>query len=911
MNKERLDIDIFNTINYSNKNRSNFPIKEKEENFGDYYIIKSPNKSILKKSLIISKELDSHNENYYENYTNPNNFTQQNPNYLDSYSFCPPKHNMILYENRISPSNKYLYSDGNTIYNYIPNNAPKNDNGRFYIKINNKNNKDSIDVIQKENNQKINKQKVKADKYKNGVKLNISNLETQYPLTILYADPFNKRNNFTQSNIIKNMMNLKNSDDSRSLTFKKNKNKKNKNISQKSTLINIIEKLKNISSKENNDNKEQDSYDSHNYHKKNKSHLQSSNNALKEKYNEVHNNIKKDGINDSNLYKYKKKSPIGEVKQNKCYDNERNKYAESNYHNCPKYGIANKIQKSGNKNKSFDKKLYKKHQIQDISKLKKCIDNLEQIFALSIKRNYDYFIEKLKSEYKRNLILKRYKKKQSKNNYYTSINASPEEKFSLNNTINTKEKINLNNINYLNYNKNIYIPKNSRNRNINENNLSSYYNFSHSEIETIRNNHDYSDDNISKKIKDFTYKNKSLNKTQDNSNLIRRRLNASNDKEKYNTSVNNTLDNNSLIYSKPKIKTNLKKAINKNKKFGIKSINNKDSLPSIENDLLIKNNASNNNPFILINNDSFTSPIKYYKKHYRNISDIAQQVIDNASINTNNINYTKKEKNGFSDGVSDNSNENENTNADPIEEIMKYSYTDKKLSIFVKYIISPKTKQKFLEMKLQRLENIKEKGDNKEIKIEECTDSFQLNSPFSKINPYFRNSECSNHRKMEMKEVKEISEENDSIIEDENKNNMLLNITDILEKYKNKNILYLKDYFFKQLIIFYSNINIETLIERNIFKNIQNNIQSLDISNLSDSDNNINCFSFRKDYKIKKDNGNENQVNNYNKTGENWKSNLLFNMLEKERNFQSEEENYFSGNISMLEEKNLNLHKKK
>ena len=55
MNKERLDIDIFNTINYSNKNRSNFPIKEKEENFGDYYIIKSPNKSILKKSLIISK----------------------------------------------------------------------------------------------------------------------------------------------------------------------------------------------------------------------------------------------------------------------------------------------------------------------------------------------------------------------------------------------------------------------------------------------------------------------------------------------------------------------------------------------------------------------------------------------------------------------------------------------------------------------------------------------------------------------------------------------------------------------------------------------------------------------------------------------------------------------------------------
>ena len=213
-------------------------------------------------------------------------------------------------------------------------------------------------------------------------------------------------------------------------------------------------------------------------------------------------------------------------------------------------------------------------------------------------------------------------------------------------------------------------------------------------------------------------------------------------------------------------------------------------------------------------------------------------------------------------------------------------------------------------MKLKRLENKKEKDDNKDLKIKECTDSFQLVSFFQKINPYFRNNIYSNHRKMEMKEVKEISEENDSIIEDENKNNMILNIINILEKYKNKNILYLKKYFFEQLINFYSNINQKALTERNIFKNIKTNFQSFDIGNLSDSDNNYNFFSFRKIDKNAKDNRNENQVNKYYKTGENWKSNLLFSMFEKERNLQNEEDNYFSGNISMLEEKNLNLHKK-
>ena len=306
MKMERLDTDKFNTINYSIQNRENFPIMGKERNFGGYYFAENcPNKNILNQRLIISKELDSQNENFYDTYTNPNNFTQKNPNYNDYNSFCPPKHNMILYKKRNSPCNKYLYPDGNnSIYNYIPNNATKFDTDKFYMTIDNINIKDDIDAIQKENYRKTNMQKVKVDKSLNGVNLNISNLETQYPLTFLNANSFNKGKNFMRSNIIKNM---NNSDDSTSPVFKNNKNKKNMKFSKIKPIINITEKLKNILSKKNNNNKEQDSNDSHIYHKKNKSHLQSSNNELKGKYNEMLNNNRNDGINFFNPYKHKKK----------------------------------------------------------------------------------------------------------------------------------------------------------------------------------------------------------------------------------------------------------------------------------------------------------------------------------------------------------------------------------------------------------------------------------------------------------------------------------------------------------------------------------------------------------------------------------------------------------------------------
>ena len=881
MNQERLD--KFKTINYSNYDRRTLPITEKEGNFGQNYINESY-PCTLNKSLIINNELNSQNDNYCEYYTNIPNFTQHNPSMMDSISFYP----QFLNRNTISPKNEYLITDGNIFSNYIPANDPKLDNYRLYIKVYNIKNIDSLDSRQNENNRKINKQKAKEDKYQSEFNLNISNLETQYPMTFSKIESPNKRNNFIKKKFIRNMMNSENNDNPHSFSLKKNKNTRNMNISQ-------------ISSKKNNKSQDQNPNDRSIYHKKNKSHLYPSIITQKGKNNKVHSNIKNGGINCNNYYKHK--SP---KKKDKDSSYDESKYAESKYNKYSKHDIINRIYRSRSKDKS---KIYKKNQI-DISQLEKSIEILEDIYASSIGNNFHYFIKILKSmpkSNKKDLLLKRFIKKSKRNNYNTTVNASPQKNALSNNTykINIYEKksehipkkkillIHEQKSSTKNNDNISLIKKEKLNRPIKSRNRNKDFSTNLSEEEPIKNNRDCSDYLI-KTINNLTNKNKnenknSLNKTQDNSNYLRR-SNNSKDTQKFNTRDNNSFIKDSKIYYKIRVKVPI---INKNKKFDNKSILKKDNLPSLVKDSLIKSNKNkinnispSNNQNILIKSDTFESPIKYNENYYRKIEYISHEIIDNASLSSCKANYSKR------DGFSDNSIENEDTNVDKIKEIKKEESYYKNLSIVVKYIISPKTKQKFLEMKYQRVKNMEEKGDNEELKIK-CTDSFQFISFYSKINPHFINNEYSNYRKMEMKEVKEISEENDSIIDDENKN-ILINI----DKCINENNLNLKKY---------SKVGEETLKERKIFQNIKNEFQSLDLSYLSDHDK---AFTFRKIEKNTKDNRNENHLNNYYKTGENWKSNLLFGMTEKERNVQNEEGNYFSGNISMSEEKNLNLHKK-
>ena len=971
MKNGRLNSDDFNLIefakNYSNQQRNYSPIMKKERKPAKYYIIEEcPNKSLLNKSI----NEDLYNSQY-QNYTNPINYIQQYPNYMTSNNFYPSRQNMVYYENVIPPGNKYIYNDSNYNYNFVPNFVPQSANDRMYMNMSQMAN---INEFQNENNINPHKNKVKADKYKNGINLNISNFETQYPLTYLNDDPYHKRKPLIQNYIKKYMMNFKSPDDFPSRIFNKNNDKKVVNISQIKPLINIPEDQGNIQFK--NSNNEQDSVSSSIFHKKNKSQRQFDNNALKGEYYQIYNNNKKDrNISINNYYNNIYESTKGRINKSTFYDDERSRNTDESY-KIPKFDITTKIQRNRSKNRSIGKNSLKKFHIQEryITKLKIFINHLEQYYILSFQNYFRYFIGQLKTYKKSNfdknkdLLLKRFQRVRNKRNdfLYKLNNISSDKDATLHNINNIKKIKKINNISYLVNNRSVYIPKkniyqghdlnnltlnsensstinfkefnilknaSSRNRNkiLTESNLSSYYNSvsNYTKIDKKKINQDYSVDNINKKRNDFIYKNKNnLNKSQDNSHSFNRRLNISNDRQKYNTSANNSLNKNSIVYVKPKPKMNLKQSLNRNKSGINKSLNDKDGLSSILNESIFKNSINNtdnkinynalcNNSFNINSIDGLRSPIKSNKYHTRNISDIAQEVIDNANINTNKKSNQKTENNGVSDGNSDISNGNDNINEDVIEEIIikDINTYDKRLSVFIKYIISPKAKQKFLKMKLQRrLKNIKNVDDKKGMFLLEFehTDSFELIDPLAILNSHFKYSEYSNQRKMEMKEVKEISEENESnnnsAEEDENNYNKLLKMINILEKYKSECILYFKEYFFDQMSNSDTNINIETLTQRDIFNNIKNNFQTLEISNLSDNDNNYNLSSFIKDDN-KEDDENENQKNNYNKTGENWKYNLNNNLLGKDKSFKNEEENYFSGNIKMVRKKLLNFNK--
>ena len=971
MKNGRLNSDDFNLIefakNYSNQQRNYSPIMKKERKPAKYYIIEEcPNKSLLNKSI----NEDLYNSQY-QNYTNPINYIQQYPNYMTSNNFYPSRQNMVYYENVIPPGNKYIYNDSNYNYNFVPNFVPQSANDRMYMNMSQMAN---INEFQNENNINPHKNKVKADKYKNGINLNISNFETQYPLTYLNDDPYHKRKPLIQNYIKKYMMNFKSPDDFPSRIFNKNNDKKVVNISQIKPLINIPEDQGNIQFK--NSNNEQDSVSSSIFHKKNKSQRQFDNNALKGEYYQIYNNNKNDrNISINNYYNNIYESTKGRINKSTFYDDERSRNTDESY-KIPKFDITTKIQRNRSKNRSIGKNSLKKFHIQEryITKLKIFINHLEQYYILSFQNYFRYFIGQLKTYKKskfdknKDLLLKRFQRVRNKRNdfLYKLNNISPDKDATLHNINNIKKIKKINNISYLVNNRSVYIPKkniyqghdlnnltlnsensstinfkefnilknaSSRNRNKipTESNLSSYYNSvsNYTKIDKKKINQDYSVDNINKKRNDFIYKNKNnLNKSQDNSYSFNRRLNISNDRQKYNTSANNSLNKNSIVYVKPKPKMNLKQSLNRNKSGINKRLNDKDGLSSILKESIFKNSINNtdnkinynalcNNSFNINSIDGLRSPIKSNKYHTRNISDIAQEVIDNANINTNKKSNQKTENNGVSDGNSDISNGNDNINEDVIEEIIikDINTYDKRLSVFIKYIISPKAKQKFLKMKLQRrLKNIKNVDDKKGMFLLEFehTDSFELIDPLAILNSHFKYSEYSNQRKMEMKEVKEISEENESnnnsAEEDENNYNKLLKMINIFEKYKSENILYFKEYFFGKMSNSDTNINIETLTQRDIFNNIKNNFQTLEISNLSDNDNNYNLSSFIKDDN-KEDDENENQKNNYNKTGENWKYNLNNNLLGKDKSFKNEEENYFSGNIKMVRKKLLNFNK--
>ena len=138
-------------------------------------------------------------------------------------------------------------------------------------------------------------------------------------------------------------------------------------------------------------------------------------------------------------------------------------------------------------------------------------------------------------------------------------------------------------------------------------------------------------------------------------------------------------------------------------------------------------------------------------------------------------------------------------NEDLIEEtIIKDICTyDKKLWVFIKYIISPKAKHDFLKMKIHKKSNLAKDSQNiflnKELNNLKSirTDSIELveNS----------NNQKNNYKKAILKEISEEKESNEQ--EEGNLNNKLSNMIDILEEFKKQNFLFFYKFFFNILIL--------------------------------------------------------------------------------------------------------------
>jgi hypothetical protein len=332
-------------------------------------------------------------------------------------------------------------------------------------------------------------------------------------------------------------------------------------------------------------------------------------------------------------------------------------------------------------------------------------------------------------------------------------------------------RINQNNISYRDnrFNKNNNIKNNVR-KNLSETNKERKNKEKYLDKIKNKNKNNYSLYNNNKYM--------SVNKSQDFLKSNKLSLNLSSYHKKNNGNM--LLNKKSIIYIKPKSnKFSLKKEIIKKEKENDLngSIDNNSNYPnSIHNKTFVNNsnnafsnifnmkkqfndnivyNIQNNNSFTLNNINKEHSPIKpksNSKKHSRNISDLAKEIIDNANINMSQKEMKSKENEFNSNTDDDNNNNNEINNFDNrnineiignedlfeeiiIKDICTY---DKKLWVFIKYIISPKAKQNFLKIKIKRLKLLKDSKNiilNKELnqlKLKH-TDSIELISTMGAI----------------------------------------------------------------------------------------------------------------------------------------------------------------------------------
>ena len=653
-----------------------------------YYNGGNQNNDVLYKNINTNEDILNHQ---YQNYTNPINLVHQQkqiyPNYIEYYNtannFYPShNHQNIFYEPIIPSNNNYLYIDTN----YIPNIIPSSINNKII----------ENDYI--ENNIIIKKSKI--DNYKNGLKLNIKNYETQYPMTYLSTNPFKKREEYIQNyNIKLNNMNKNKGreNDSYSKTLKKFGNRKNFNLSKIGHIgdLNVEQEKKSIDNR----SKSKRTYDKEyhiintikkkknekinnnsNFHKKNKSLIDFTHNIKKKKqYTE-------DIINDDNNNIYgNTKGRLRKERQNNMYDYELNNYLNIR----PKQNIKKNINKSYDRNIIIEKENKERYFL----KIKKFINHLEKYYIISFYNFFYYFIKQLslynqiKTNDNKNSLLKRFQR--TKNYRYSNYlyhNNNLNKSF---NNINKNKELNKNNVS-VDIFSNVYIPKknieyyqinrntynslnniNTINYNHQKNNSLDYYSLQYpnnlmyidnrlnlsTEYKLVKNKQKYNNSDNSVDTINYQFnriKNYFNNMNKSHDNLLQNKLSPH--ISSFHKKITDNLNKKTIIYVKPKTKKiNLKMKINKenqlNNMIRNNSINYSNAINNINSNFIYnnifnnKNNINDNNinfntkdnVFTLNNIEGFRSPIKSkMKEQTRYISDITTEINNNNLYDNNN-----------------------------------------------------------------------------------------------------------------------------------------------------------------------------------------------------------------------------------------------------------------------------------
>ena len=428
--------------------------------------------------------------------------------------------------------------------------------------------------------------KKRIDNNPNGINLSISNCKTQYPINYINDDEFYKK--------LKNLLEQ----------YESNKNNASiNNLNNSCRYSTMLNKLNNIKGKFMNDELEEDLNTFRNTYRPdkdfesnkffNKSFHQNNKTSFNFYKNKKNQNEYEGETNDDELnLSYEENNSSVNNRDNNCNDicTSKNKHKlmsiiDNKHKNKNETGNETKNKKNIiYKNKVIGKNLFKEYELQEnyISKMKSFIQYLEGLYILSFANSFKYFIEKLKSYKKPNLIdnkdsinlLKRFQKsrksknkKINKNILYNTNNISLNKDFIYkninNNTFSSNSSVFIDT--YKNKNKkkanncispNIYVPKNntekyslSRNKS-NTNNSLNFKNINQGINSNISNNTRYTDKKInisndfnSKKLLSSNKKNTLIKYKNDN-------LSYSKDFEIENNRQNDNQNLSNLINSK-------------------------------------------------------------------------------------------------------------------------------------------------------------------------------------------------------------------------------------------------------------------------------------------------------------------------------------------------------------------------